>query len=425
MSAIIKQLSFCTVRKPMRTTFVTALGSKSVATSVLVTVGLKGGLAGVGEVPTSFVMPHETVAAISAILREARGVLVGRSIEDYQAVLAGLRKSHESFHMTLAGLEVALFRAALAWRGQGELAHWGGKNTRIETDITIPFLPDLVVLRAWLAKIAPVGFNTYKVKVSGKVPQDLTFVKAIHQWLSENCACRGRLAREVTNVSQGLAASQKLGIERCRPIVARPGSRKREKTEGETPSGRMGETPMPRKDAGETPATQPATQFTIRLDGNQGYTAASAMRMLEKLDKARIGVELFEQPLHKDDHAGLRELTACCPVPVILDETVFEPDQCRHAIEHGLGHGVNIKIAKSGIARSAAILKLARRAKWKLMIGCMTETLTGLSAGINMAAGTGAFDYIDLDSAHLLSIRRACPGLRCQGPVYLLEDRSC
>jgi len=396
MSAIIKQLSFCTVRKPMRTTFVTALGSKSVATSVLVTVGLKGGLSGVGEVPTSFVMPHETVAAISTILREARGLLVGRSIEDYQSVLAGLRKSHERFHMTLAGLEVALFRALLAWQGQGELAHWGGKSSLIETDITIPFLPDLAVLRAWLAKIAPVGFNTYKVKVSGKVPQDLTFVKAIHQWLSENW---GNSIR-----GEGVSPSRLAGVSPAmheRNICLR------------------GQDALPtrRRDARAT--------FTIRLDGNQGYTALSAMRMLEKLDKACVGVELFEQPLHKDNHAGLRELTARCPVPVILDETVFEPDQCRHAIEHGLGHGVNIKIAKSGIARSAAILKLARRAKWKLMIGCMTETLVGLSAGINMAAGTGAFDYIDLDSAHLLSIRRAYAGLRCQGPVYLLEDRSC
>jgi hypothetical protein len=36
------------------------------------------------------------------------------------------------------------------------------------------------------------------------------------------------------------------------------------------------------------------------------------------------------------------------------------------------------------------------------MIGCMTETFVGLSAGIFMAAGNSGFDYIDLDSVHFL-----------------------
>ena len=36
------------------------------------------------------------------------------------------------------------------------------------------------------------------------------------------------------------------------------------------------------------------------------------------------------------------------------------------------------------------------------MAGCMIETMTGLSAGIQMAMGTAAFDHIDLDSIHYL-----------------------
>ena len=62
-------------------------------------------------------------------------------IEDYPVALAGLRESHREFHMTLSGLEVALFRAALASGGKSELAHWGGRLRRLETDITIPFTP--------------------------------------------------------------------------------------------------------------------------------------------------------------------------------------------------------------------------------------------------------------------------------------------
>jgi L-alanine-DL-glutamate epimerase-like enolase superfamily enzyme len=113
-------------------------------------------------------------------------------------------------------------------------------------------------------------------------------------------------------------------------------------------------------------------------------------------------IELFEQPLHKDDFSGSRELTPRSPVPVIVDEMVFNSGDCIRVIDENLAHGINIKVAKSGISTSAEILKLAKQAGLKLMIGCMTETFVGLSAAIFFAAGSAAFDYIDLDSIHFM-----------------------
>jgi L-alanine-DL-glutamate epimerase-like enolase superfamily enzyme len=159
----------------------------------------------------------------------------------------------------------------------------------------------------------------------------------------------------------------------------------------------------------------------IRLDGNQGYSAESYRRMLDELQRAKIEIELFEQPLAADDFAGLRTIAGCSPVPVILDETVFDAEACRRVVDERLGDGVNIKIAKSGIAGSAAILKCARAAGLKLMIGCMTETMVGLSAGIYMAAGTAAFDYVDLDAAHLLFNARRYGDIEIAGRRYLID----
>ena len=107
---------------------------------------------------------------------------------------------------------------------------------------------------------------------------------------------------------------------------------------------------------------------------------------------------------------------------MILDETVFDADACRRVIDEDLGDGVNIKIAKSGIAGSAAICKLARDAGLKLMIGCMTETMVGLSAGIYFAAGSGAFDYVDLDGVHFLFARRRFGPITVAGREYILES---
>ncbi len=350
----IERIRFWKTCRPLRTLFRTSLGSKSIATSVLVEVTLAGGAKGVGEVPTSFVLPHETPDAIKAVLADARRLLAGAHIDDYPGLLADLKKRFAAFHMTRSGLEVALFRAALAVRGESELTFWSGQSRSVETDITVTFIPDEQDLSRWMRHAAKIGFRHYKVKVTGDIEADIAFVKAVREHLR---------------------------------------------------------------------AVGPA-DYVIRLDGNQGYKAGSYRRMLDELQRAKIDIELFEQPLAADDFAGLRAIAGCSPVPVILDETVFDAEACRRVIDERLGDGVNIKIAKSGIAESAAILKCARAAGLKLMIGCMTETMIGLSAGIYMAAGTAAFDYVDLDAAHLLFGARRYGDIETAGRRYLIDGAA-
>jgi len=346
----VRQIHYRQITRPTRTVFATSLGSKSAITSVIVEVALQGGASGLGEVPTSFSFPLETPEAIKSIIKEARSLMKGMPIDDYPGVLAKLRGSHRQFHMTLSGLEVALFRAKLASDGVSEFAHWGGRLRRVETDITVPFTPGGAGLDPWLNRAAVKGFRTFKVKVSGDVQADLAFLR----WIREQIADR-------------------------------------------------------------------MDEFTIRLDGNQGYTHQTYRRMLDGLAKAKTDIELFEQPLRWDDFAGLKRIRRHGDVPMILDETVFDADACRRVIDEDLGDGVNIKIAKSGVAGSAAICKLARSAGLKLMIGCMTETMIGLSAGIYLAAGTGAFDYVDLDGVHFLFARGRYGPITIAGREYILE----
>ncbi len=163
---------------------------------------------------------------------------------------------------------------------------------------------------------------------------------------------------------------------------------------------------------------------TVRLDGNQGFTARTYLAFAEFIEKKGFPVELFEQPLKKDDHRGLREITKLSPLPVILDETVFTVRDMELVIDGGLGHGVNIKTAKSGIWESLAILALAKEHGLRLMIGCMTETMVGLSAGINLALGSGSFDYIDLDSVHFINHRKRYGTLEIKGPVYREQGKG-
>jgi len=319
------------VVKEMRTTFATSLGSKTRATSVIVKITLDDGAVGVGEVPTSFVFPDETAERIKEILGSVK-YAVGREIGEYGDVVKRAKKENPEFHMTCSGLEVALFRAWLASEGKNEFEYWGAKKNTIETDITIPFVPGRGKLDDWLERAVENNFRVYKVKVSGNVEEDISFLKMV--W--------------------GFVAP---------------------KVEG----------------------------AVIRLDGNQGYTAKSCLEMLKQCAKSGIDIELFEQPLKRDDYKGLAAIHGKTQIPVIVDETVFDYADCGRVIDNELADGINIKIAKSGIAQSAKIYSAAKRAKLKLMIGCMTETMVGLSAAINFAAGRGAFDYIDLDSVHFFA----------------------
>jgi L-alanine-DL-glutamate epimerase-like enolase superfamily enzyme len=161
--------------------------------------------------------------------------------------------------------------------------------------------------------------------------------------------------------------------------------------------------------------------FSIRLDGNQGYTEQSCLKMLDELEKAKIKIELFEQPVRRDDYDGLRSLCKRSATQIIVDETVFCLEDCKKVINEKLAHGVNIKIAKSGIAESREILRIAKDAGLKVMLGCMTETMVGLSAAIYFAMGSGQFDYIDLDSIHFLNHFSRYGDLTIQAGSYKIE----
>ena len=162
--------------------------------------------------------------------------------------------------------------------------------------------------------------------------------------------------------------------------------------------------------------------FALRLDGNQGYNKSTFRQIADYIQREGFNIELFEQPLPKDDYRGLKEIKKFTPFPIILDETVLTGRDARRVAEEDLAHGINIKIAKSGITESASILAVAKKHGLKLMIGCMTETMVGLSAAIHLATGTDAFDYIDLDAVFLLYHRNKYNNIAVKGPCFSLQS---
>ncbi|MCX5812591.1 MAG: hypothetical protein NT178_08615 [Proteobacteria bacterium] len=347
----IKNIRFYEIAKPLRTTFSTSLGRKDVIKSFIVRVTLKNGSYGIGECPTSFAIKNETMPAIKGVLAEVSLRLMNMPVESYEEHIGQFRRAYPANPMTISGLETALFRALLNSRQISEHDFWGGKTTRIETDITIPYSTDYQVLTKWLKHTLKKNFTIFKLKVSGNVEEDIKLISFVHRTLKNN-------------------------------------------REG----------------------------FVLRLDCNQGYSIKSFLKMTDLIGHYGYNIELYEQPLPKTDYKGLKEIKKYSPIPVILDETIFTVEDLGRAILEDLCDGVNIKIAKSGIAESIRIYKIAKKHGLKLMIGCMTETMVGLSAGIFFASGTSGFDYIDLDSIYFLYHKNHYDGIAIDGPAFITSD---
>src|SRR5579884_2746322 len=141
----------------------------------------------------------------------------------------------------------------------------------------------------------------------------------------------------------------------------------------------------------------------LTLDANQGYTASEALLCLEALDDRDIRPLLMEQPVHKDDHEGLRYVTQHTTVPVAADESAYSAAGVVRLIATGACNVVNIKLMKCGFVEAMDIAAVCRATHTELMIGAMIESRMATAAAAHFVAGLGGFRYIDLDTPMLLA----------------------
>ncbi|MDA1002872.1 MAG: dipeptide epimerase [Chloroflexi bacterium] len=157
------------------------------------------------------------------------------------------------------------------------------------------------------------------------------------------------------------------------------------------------------------------------LDANEGYTADEALALVHTLGDAGIVPALFEQPVTRDDWAGLARVTREAGVPVAADESCRSPADALRIARDGLAHVINIKLAKSGVVGALEIAAIARACGLGLMIGGMVETRIGMDFAAHVAAGLGGFDFIDLDTALLLAADPVIGGAASDGPTFTLD----
>lgn len=160
----------------------------------------------------------------------------------------------------------------------------------------------------------------------------------------------------------------------------------------------------------------------LTLDANQGYTPSQALLCLEALNDHDIRPLLIEQPVHKDDHEGLRYVTQHTTVPVAADESATNAASVARLIQMGAVNVCNVKLMKAGLLEAFDIAALCRATHTGLMIGAMMESRLATAASAHIVAGLGGFSFIDLDTPMLLAEDPFTGGFEQHGAVYDLSQ---
>jgi L-alanine-DL-glutamate epimerase-like enolase superfamily enzyme len=141
-----------------------------------------------------------------------------------------------------------------------------------------------------------------------------------------------------------------------------------------------------------------APKSPLILDGNAAFSADDALQLAAQLRERAINVALLEQPVKKDDWAGLHQVAQWSGLAVAADETATSAAAVLRIAHERAAQVVNIKLMKCGIAEALDIAAICRAARLGLMIGGNVESTLAMTTSACFAAGQGGFQYIDLDT---------------------------
>jgi muconate cycloisomerase len=125
-------------------------------------------------------------------------------------------------------------------------------------------------------------------------------------------------------------------------------------------------------------------QIRIGADANGGWSEHEAAAALPELE--RLGVNVLEEPLRRGDFRGCARLRARTAIPILLDESVFTPQELLEAIRADACDMVSLYPGKNGgLRRSLAMAETAAAAGLECVIGSNLEWEIGSAAMLQLA----------------------------------------
>jgi len=125
-------------------------------------------------------------------------------------------------------------------------------------------------------------------------------------------------------------------------------------------------------------------EVEIQVDLNQGLNFNQAVLFGKKLKT--LGVTAWEEPIRFKDFSQLKKLKRRVKLPLILDESIQSIDDLKQAVKKRTFEILNVKINRlGGLTNSLRLIKLCRKHRVEIQIGCNEELGIGTSAQIHLA----------------------------------------
>lgn len=143
-------------------------------------------------------------------------------------------------------------------------------------------------------------------------------------------------------------------------------------------------------------AVGPGTR--IRVDANQGWSTDLAIEIISTWEELGLGIEFVEQPVAARAIDELAFITERVHTPILADESVWTARDLGEIVARRAADLVNVKLAKSGgLTEALRIIEAARASGTGVLIGCMMESIVGVSAAASLASLLPAMTH-DLDA---------------------------
>jgi L-Ala-D/L-Glu epimerase / N-acetyl-D-glutamate racemase len=150
----------------------------------------------------------------------------------------------------------------------------------------------------------------------------------------------------------------------------------------------------------------------IKIDANEAYDAKTAIRLAKAL--ADYGVEVFEQPVPRDQFDALWEVKQHAPIKIEADQSCRTFADAQTLIRNRMVDSINTGIAKAGsIVEVRRIAELCEQNGIRCALSNTAGSMVGDAAAVHLAASTpgisplcelGEFEVITGDPFFGLSV---------------------
>jgi muconate cycloisomerase len=160
------------------------------------------------------------------------------------------------------------------------------------------------------------------------------------------------------------------------------------------------------KDSARVMAVRDAVgkEIKLRMDANMQCTVDQALALCKAVRSCDM--QLFEQPVHKDDLAGLARIRREGGIPIMADESISDHESLIRVIKADCADFV-----KFGIKQAGGLLQTARM------------LATAEAAGLPVVLGHGFGLDLSTTAEIMLAAtsRNVVPGLECVGPLKVVD----